>query len=152
MNTIGKEKKTLSWINVERRLDKIEKSILTHMVSHPSKDDVTLHFVTVYRGGVIPTMLLIERFENWKHKISIALYQRLDGDGELSWLHLSHINHNDLVIFVDDIFDTGKTKSVIMKDFLDRYENPNLEWFHCYSIIEYVDPKIWYIFPWEPHK
>lgn len=113
-----------------------------------SKPDVKFEIVGVARGGLVPAVHLSHLCNL---PLNVVNYQRLDGDGSITWLRKPATS----IIFVDDIYDTGAT---IEKLCSNAIENGALDVYTCclykkrdgvnhFALV--VEEGEWLEFPWE---
>jgi hypoxanthine phosphoribosyltransferase len=132
-----KQKIYLSWEAIEQKIRSFAEQI---------KDPSKLHIVTVWRGGVIPAIMLQHFLGNKQIKTSIANFQSYDGASKkVEWIWKNETLENETVCFVDDIIDTGNTRNKVLSSLGKKC---SLE-FYCYDNFTNKNPNVWIVFPWE---
>lgn len=116
--------------------------------------DITVNIITNYRGGVPAGIHLNNVLPN--STLSILKYQtRDDNDESVSWL-INNTNHHAVNVFIDDIWDTGKSSGECLeflhyeRIFVDHKNTHYLvsTSFNQNGYIKNNEPS-WWVFPWE---
>ena len=147
------DKMYISWNEYQDIIESFTNTLTSKEANHK------FHLVSIYRGS----LLMGQHISNVLDiPLSIVKFQRLDSDDtEVQFIHNAGIKEDDIIILLDDIFDTGETIYKVSDFFkrnfvLSKIQALTLSWNnkHTSTLPEWVTSVIktegkWVVFPWE---
>ena len=148
------DKMHISWNEYQNIIETLEETLEVF-----KQEGIKFHFVSIYRGS----LLMGQHLSNVMNSpLSIVKFQRLDGnDEEVEFIYNAGISPREVIVILDDIYDTGKTLNKVKDYFITKYKKNitqafTLTWNNNINeeTPDWVTSDLktngkWVVFPWE---
>ncbi len=148
------DKMYISWEEYQNIIETLEETLEVF-----KQENINFHFVSIYRGSLLMGQHLSNIINS---PLSIVKFQRLDGgDKDVEFIYNAGIKSDEVIIILDDIFDTGETLQKVRKYFNTHYPTSLVQAFTLswnnkshddtpdWLTSNFKTNGKWVVFPWE---